>query len=305
MPGASAKSRVRAIESASNRPWRKRFWGEPARSAQLGAPDEGAGRRGRRRPSLGSASDDASGQPARDLARLRHGGDKDGAADAAQWPCSAHRLGCTSRHLGESWNVIGSERQPRRLKVGVLFVPRQALGRRDPSADVKLPSPLYKVLSSVFATGLIGRRLASPGHCWTLMELPYEAPHMTRMSYATGHWSNSRLGEARGRLRPPDTYVETTAQRTWDAVVASGATDTMLAANRSRGCDLAIHEAKAVLDRVGGRGRSAYLSPVPLSVFRDIPHHAQVQQVKRNKKYARGRRVSFGFRAELTLPRRR
>jgi alkylation response protein AidB-like acyl-CoA dehydrogenase len=73
-------------------------------------------------------------------------------------------------------------------------------------------------------------------------------PRMARTSLRDNHLVQFRLGEAEARLRSARGYVETTAQRVWDAVVASNELTIAQRIDIRMAATFAIHEAKAVAD---------------------------------------------------------
>jgi indole-3-acetate monooxygenase len=126
----------------------------------------------------------------------------------------------------DNWNVIGLKAtNSGGFKVDGLFVPSGYSAYREHLPDVKLSTPLYKFpLNSFFATGFSGAALgiarAMLDGC---MELAMKKhPRLAKLSLRENHLVQFQLGEAEARLRSARTYVETTAQRVWDAVVASG-----------------------------------------------------------------------------------
>jgi indole-3-acetate monooxygenase len=206
----------------------------------------------------------------------------------------------------DSWNVIGLRAtNSGGFKADGLFVPSGHSACRDHLPDVKLTSPLYKFpLSSFFATGFSGAALgiarAMLDACMALAMKKH--PSMTRMSLRDSHMVQFQLGEAEARLRSARTYVETTAQRTWDAVVASGELTISQRIDIRMAATFAIHEAKAVADTAWevAAASAIFVSSPFERRFRDI--HTITQQVQGQKRHLQEvGAYLLGFEPSLTF----
>jgi indole-3-acetate monooxygenase len=189
----------------------------------------------------------------------------------------------------DNWNVIGLKAtNSGGFKVDGLFVPSGYSAYREHLPDVKLSTPLYKFpLNSFFATGFSGAALgiarAMLDGC---MELAMKKhPRLAKLSLRENHLVQFQLGEAEARLRSARTYVETTAQRVWDAVVASGELTISQRIDIRMAATFAIHQAKAVADTAWEvAAATAIFATGPFERrFRDI--NTITQQVQGQKRH--------------------
>jgi alkylation response protein AidB-like acyl-CoA dehydrogenase len=152
----------------------------------------------------------------------------------------------------DNWNVIGLKAtNSGGFKAEGLFVPSGYSAYREHLPDVKLSTPLYKFpLNSFFATGFSGAALGiARAMLDASMELAMKKhPRLAKLSLRENHLVQFQLGEAEARLRSARSYVETTAQRVWDAVVASGELAISQRIDIRMAATFAIHQAKAVAD---------------------------------------------------------
>jgi indole-3-acetate monooxygenase len=152
----------------------------------------------------------------------------------------------------DSWNVIGLRAtNSGGFKIDSVFVPRGFSVRREHLPEVRLPGPLYKFpLNSYFATGFsavtlgIARSMLDA----TVALATEKRPRMAKTSLLENHVVQQQIGEAEARLRSARGYVESTAQRVWDSVVASGELTIPNRIDIRMAATFAIHEAKAVAD---------------------------------------------------------
>ena len=154
--------------------------------------------------------------------------------------------------LIDNWNVIGLKAtNSGGFKVDGLFVPNGYSARREHLPDVKLSTPLYKFpMNSFFATGFSAAALGiARAMLDASMALAMKKhPRLAKLSLRDNNLVQFQLGEAEARLRAARSYVETTAQRVWDAVVASDELTISQRIDIRMAATFAIHEAKAVAD---------------------------------------------------------
>jgi alkylation response protein AidB-like acyl-CoA dehydrogenase len=191
--------------------------------------------------------------------------------------------------LVDSWNVIGLRAtNSGGFKVDGLFVPSGHSARREHLPDVKLSTPLYKFpMNSFFATGFSGAAL---GIARAMLDASMalamnKHPRLAKTSLRDNHLVQFQLGEAEARLRAARSYVETTAQRVWDAVVASDELTISQRIDIRMAATFAIHEAKAVADAAWevASASAIFVSSPFERRFRDI--HTITQQVQGRKSH--------------------
>jgi alkylation response protein AidB-like acyl-CoA dehydrogenase len=110
-------------------------------------------------------------------------------------------------------------------------------------------------------------------------------PRLAKLSLRENHLVQFQLGEAEARLRSARTYVETTAQRVWDVVVASGELTISQRIDIRMAATFAIHQAKAVADTAWEvAAATAIFATGPFERrFRDI--NTITQQVQGQKRH--------------------
>ena len=151
----------------------------------------------------------------------------------------------------DNWNVLGlNATNSGGFKVDNLFVPQGYSMSRDHLRDVRLPGPLYKYpLNGLFSVGFsavaLGIARAMLDACVALAD---KKPRLAKVSLRDSHLVQFQIGEAEARLRSARGYVETTAQRVYDAVVASGKLTIAQRMDIRMATTFAIHEAKSVAD---------------------------------------------------------
>jgi alkylation response protein AidB-like acyl-CoA dehydrogenase len=189
----------------------------------------------------------------------------------------------------DNWNVIGLKAtNSGGFKAGGLFVPNGYSAYREHLPDVKVSTPLYKFpLNSFFATGFSGAALGiARAMLDACMELAMKKhPRLAKLSLRENHLVQFQLGEAEARLRSARTYVETTAQRVWDVVVASGELTISQRIDIRMAATFAIHQAKAVADTAWEvAAATAIFATGPFERrFRDI--NTITQQVQGQKRH--------------------
>jgi alkylation response protein AidB-like acyl-CoA dehydrogenase len=191
--------------------------------------------------------------------------------------------------LVDNWDVIGLRAtNSGGFKVDGLFVPSGHSACREHLPDVKLSTPLYKFpLNSFFATGFSAAALGiARAMLDASMALAMKKhPRLAKTSLLDNHLVQFQLGEAEARLRAARSYVETTAQRVWDAVVASGELTIPQRIDIRMAATFAIHEAKTVADTAWevASASSIFVSSPFERRFRDI--HTITQQVQGRKSH--------------------
>ena len=191
--------------------------------------------------------------------------------------------------LIDNWNVIGLKAtNSGGFKVDGLFVPNGCSARREHLPDVKLSTPLYKFpMNSFFATGFSAAALGiARAMLDASMALAMKKhPRLAKLSLRDNNLVQFQLGEAEARLRAARSYVETTAQRVWDAVVESDELTISQRIDIRMAATFAIHEAKAVADTAWDvASASAIFVSSPFERrFRDL--HTITQQVQGRKSH--------------------
>jgi len=208
--------------------------------------------------------------------------------------------------LIDNWNVIGLKAtNSGGFKVEGLFVPNGYSARREHLPDVKLSTPLYKFpMNSFFATGFSAAALGiARAMLDASMALAMKKhPRLAKTSLRDNHLVQLQLGEAEARLRSARSYVEATAQRVWDAVVASNELTISQRIDIRMAATFAIHEAKAVADTAWeiASATSIFTSSPFERRFRDM--HTITQQVQGRKSHLQEvGAYLLGFEASLTF----
>jgi len=189
----------------------------------------------------------------------------------------------------DNWNVIGLRAtNSGGFKVDGLFVSSGHSACRDHLPDVKLSTPLYKFpMNSFFATGFSAAALGiARAMLDASMALAMKKhPRLAKTPLRDNHLVQFQLGEAEARLRAASSYVETTAQRVWDAVVASNELTISQRIDIRMAATFAIHEAKAVADTAWevASASAIFVSSPFERRFRDL--HTITQQVQGRKSH--------------------
>jgi alkylation response protein AidB-like acyl-CoA dehydrogenase len=152
----------------------------------------------------------------------------------------------------DNWKVIGlNATNSGGFKVDNLFVPDgYSLYLQQPRGG-DIAGPLYRFpLNSMFAIGFSGVALGIARTMLdTVIALASEKkPWLARLALRDNHLIQFQIGEAEARLRSARSNVETTAQRVWQAVVASGELTIAQRMDIRMATTFGIHEAKAVAD---------------------------------------------------------
>jgi indole-3-acetate monooxygenase len=136
-------------------------------------------------------------------------------------------------------------------KVSGLFVPNGYSVDRLHLLETTLESPLYKFpLNSFFSIGFCAVALGTARSLLNaVMALAGEKkPRLAKLALRDNHAVQLQIGEAEARLRSARTYVEATAERVWQEVVASAELKVSQRMDIRMATTFAIHEAKAVAD---------------------------------------------------------
>ena len=188
----------------------------------------------------------------------------------------------------DSWDVIGlNATNSGGFKVEGLFVPKGYSAYRERVLDLRIDSPLYKFpLNSFFATGFSGVAL---GIARTMLDasvaLAEKKPRAAKYALGENHLVQFQIGEAEARLRSARGYVESTADRVWQEVVASGELTIPQRIDIRMAATFAIGEAKAVADVAWEvAGATAIFASSPFERrFRDL--RTLTQQVQGRKSH--------------------
>ena len=152
----------------------------------------------------------------------------------------------------DNWNVFGlTATNSGGFKCENLFVPTGYSMNREHLAEVRLPDPLYKFpLNALFATGFSAVAL---GIARSMLDAAValareKKPWLSKQSLLESHLVQFQIGEAEARLRSARTFVESTAGRVWQQVVAAGELTVPQRLDIRMAATFAIHEAVAVAD---------------------------------------------------------
>ncbi len=152
----------------------------------------------------------------------------------------------------DNWDVIGLiATNSGGYRLSDVFVPHGYSVYLEHLLGVKVARPLYTfALNSHFAVGFsavaLGIARAMLDACIALAA--DKRPRMARLALHESHLVQFQVGEAEARLRSARTYVETTVERIWHSVVASGEPTVAQRIEIRMATTFAIHQAKAVAD---------------------------------------------------------
>jgi alkylation response protein AidB-like acyl-CoA dehydrogenase len=152
----------------------------------------------------------------------------------------------------DNWDVIGLRAtNSGGFRVKEAIVPRGFSVPREHLQEVRLTTPLYKFpLNSYFAIGFsaVALGIARAMLDATITLATEKKPRMAKTSLLENHLVQFQIGEAEARLRSARGYVESTAERVWDAVVATGELTVPHRIDIRLAATFAILEARAVAD---------------------------------------------------------
>jgi alkylation response protein AidB-like acyl-CoA dehydrogenase len=175
-----------------------------------------------------------------------------------------------------NWDVIGlNATNSGGFRISEAFVPAGFSVNREHLAQVNIPGPLYKFpLNSYFAIGFsaVTLGLARAMLDATVALATEKKPRMAKTSLLENHLIQFQIGEAEARLRSARGYVESTAERVYRDVAATGELTIPQRIDIRMAATFAIHEARAVADVAWDiAGASAIFSSSPFERrFRDI-----------------------------------
>lgn len=187
----------------------------------------------------------------------------------------------------DSWDVIGlNATNSGGFKVDNRFVPEGYSAYRERVLDTRIDSPLYKFpLNSFFATGFSGIALGIARSMLdaTIALAAEKKPRAAKVSLLDNHLVQFQIGDAEARLRSARGYVEATAERVWQAVVASGELTIPQRIDIRMASTFAIQEAKTVADAAWDvAGASA--------IFASSPFERRLRDIRTLTQQVQGRR---------------
>ncbi len=187
----------------------------------------------------------------------------------------------------DNWNVLGLKAtNSGGFKAENLFVPQGYSLSREHLAEVRLDGPLYKYpLNTLFAVGFSAVAL---GIARSMMDAIIELakskrPRLAKTSLIESHLVQFQIGEAEARLRSARSYVESTAERIWNAVVSSGELTTPQRIDIRMAATFAIHEASTV---AGAAWEIAGAS----AIFSSGPFERRLRDIRTLTQQAQGRK---------------
>src|SRR5262247_1490188 len=152
----------------------------------------------------------------------------------------------------DNWDVIGLNATcSGGYRLAGRFVPTGYSFSREHLPDVRLPGALFKFpLNSLFATGFSGVSLGiARAMLNDVLALARDTtPRLAKSTLRDNHHVQFQIGEAEARLRSARHYVESTATRVWQEVVASDKLTIERRLDIRMATTFAIHEANAVAD---------------------------------------------------------
>lgn len=151
----------------------------------------------------------------------------------------------------DSWDVIGlNATNSGGYKVENCFVPEGYSAHRERILDTRIDSPLYKFpLNTFFSIGFSGVALGlARAMLDATIGLAEKKPRASKYALGENHLVQFQIGEAEARLRSARGYVEATAERLWQEMVATGELTTPMRMDVRMAATFAIHEAKTVAD---------------------------------------------------------
>ena len=191
--------------------------------------------------------------------------------------------------LTGDWNVIGLRAtNSGGYKATDLFVPDgfSMLHRHELGAVIDTPLYRFAILN-LYAVGFTGVAL---GIARVMLDATIrlaieKKPRLSELTLRDNHHVQFQIGEAEARLRSARSYVETTTEQVWDAVVESGKLSLPRYADIRMATTFAMHEARAVASVAWDiAGASAIFSAGPFERrWRDI--NTVTQQLQGRKSH--------------------
>jgi indole-3-acetate monooxygenase len=187
----------------------------------------------------------------------------------------------------DNWNTIGLRAtNSGGYKFTGQFVPHGYSTSRNYLPEVRLAGPLYKFpLNALFAIGFSAVALGiARAMLDAIIALAREKrPWLGKVALRDSHLVQFQIGEAEARLRAARGYVEATAERVWQGVVASGELSTPQRLDIRMAATFAIHEAAAVADvawQVAGAN----------AIFASGPFERRLRDIRTMMQQAQGRK---------------
>lgn len=187
----------------------------------------------------------------------------------------------------DNWDVIGlTATNSGGFKVESQLVPQGYSLNREHLREVRLAGPLYKFpLNGLFAIGFSAVALGiARSMLDAIVALAKEKrPWLAKQSLRESHLVQFQIGEAEARLRSARGYVEATADRVWQSVVASGELTVPQRIDIRMAATFAIHEASAVADvawQVAGAN----------AIFASGPFERRLRDIRTVMQQAQGRK---------------
>ena len=187
----------------------------------------------------------------------------------------------------DNWNSIGLRAtNSGGFRFTDQFVPAGYSINRDHLAEARLSAPLYKFpWNALFAIGFsaVALGIARSMLDAVIALAKQKRPWLGKQSLLESNLVQFQIGEAEARLRSARGYVEATADRVWQGVVASGELTVPQRMDIRLAATFAIHEASAVAD-------AAWQIAGANAIFASGPFERRLRDIRTVMQQSQGRK---------------